>query len=42
MNKFLKKLLAFAAAGTAAVFAHLFVKDRMEFGSSYKRTGRWY
>ena len=29
-------------AGIAAVYANLFIKDRMEFGSSYKRPGRWY
>ena len=42
LDKQLRKLIALLAAGVAAIFAHLFIKDRMEFGSSYKRPGRWY
>lgn len=42
MEKLLKRVLALAAAGIAAVFAHLFIRSRMDYGSSYKRPGRWY
>lgn len=42
MKKQLKKCLGLLAAGAAALFAHLFIRDRMEYGSSYKRPGRWY
>ena len=41
MNKLAKGILALIA-GAAAVFAHLFIKERMDFGSSYERPGRWY
>ena len=42
MKKLLKKLLSLLAAGTAAFFVRLFVKERMDYGSSYQRPGRWY
>lgn len=42
MNKTLKTLLVLTASAAALYFGKSFVDERLDYGTSFMRPGRWY